>query len=67
MILANPSVIPLARPGIVSFLVHAVLLSAITVPLSLLSWRWFERPLSERARAGGAAPSTTGPVGAPAG
>lgn len=67
VVLANPSVIPLARPGIVSFVVHAVLLSAITVPLSLLSWRWFERPVSDRARAGRAVSTPTGPVGAPAG
>lgn len=66
VILANPSAIPLARPGIVSFLVHAVLLSALTIPLSLLSWHWFERPISEWARAGqpGATPARA--AGAPA-
>jgi peptidoglycan/LPS O-acetylase OafA/YrhL len=44
------SLIPLHRGGATAFLVHVVFLTAITVPLSWLSWRLIERPAMQRAR-----------------
>jgi peptidoglycan/LPS O-acetylase OafA/YrhL len=37
--------IPLPHGGFVAFIVHVAFLSALTIPVALASWRWFERPM----------------------
>lgn len=41
---------PLPRDTVVAFVLHLAVLSALTVPLALLSWRWLEQPAIGLAR-----------------
>lgn len=52
--------IPFPDGGLLAYVVHLAFLVALTVPLAMLSWRWFERPaiglavtLANRWRGGG--------------
>ena len=41
--------VPLKQGGAVAYVVHALFLLALTVPLAFLSWHAFERPILRRA------------------
>lgn len=45
VLLAHPEWIPLARPGITTYLFHVVLLASVTVPAAHVSWALLERPV----------------------
>lgn len=42
--------IPLPHGGLAAFAVHALYLTALTLPLAALSWRWIEQPAMRAAR-----------------
>ena len=59
--------IPLPHGGLLAFVVHVAFLAALTIPIALVSWTWFERPmiglgsrLAERWRAGHPRPAEAG-------
>lgn len=39
------ALIPLPHGGFIPFLVHVAFLCALTIPVALASWKWFERPM----------------------
>ena len=41
--------IPLPHGGFVAFIAHVAFLSALTIPVALASWKWFERPMLDLA------------------
>ncbi len=41
--------VPLPYGGFIPFIVHAVFLSAFTIPVALASWMWLERPMLDLA------------------
>ncbi len=43
-LLLREGLAPLPHDTVPAFLLHLVVLSVLTVPLALLSWRWLERP-----------------------
>ena len=43
------SLVPLRHGGAFAYVVHAALLLGLTLPLAWLSWRFFERPILQRA------------------
>ena len=49
--------VPLHEEGLIAYLVHLGVVAGLTIPLALLSWRFFEEPLIRWARAWGRDPS----------
>ena len=43
--LEHPGAIPARTTSLAAFALHIAVLTAVTVPLAIISWRWFERPL----------------------
>ncbi len=44
-----PDFIPLHRGGAFAYVVHAIFLAGMTLPLAWVSWHYFERPILKRA------------------
>jgi peptidoglycan/LPS O-acetylase OafA/YrhL len=43
--LVRAGLVPLSHDTLSAFVVHAGALAALTIPVALAGWRWFERPI----------------------
>lgn len=60
--------VPMPHEGLGAYVVHVAVVAGLTIPIALLSWRFFEAPLVRwaRSRGGRPAPSPTSEPAAPA-
>lgn len=66
LVLTRAGLVPIARATVAAYVVNALVLTALTVPLALLSWRALERPalgLARRLGRSGASPTVPGVTG----